>query len=383
MNLGQSGGRVYNNGFWLNNSKMSIGNNGGDYVEGPGWNIGIDNNEGATIDFYTDSISLGIESGQWMNSGTINLSGDISTQDPTGLEQGVPMIINWGLLNFGDDSRVNVNIYNNGYEGDGSGISGSPIFVADLLDRGNLLPGYGSTYGTITFQQIYNGGGVAINQKGKAHEFHLSAELGGDQLVSIQGVNLSIVAVLDVIFLDGTPPTNYKRTIFQSKQGAGNTSGNYNDSDLRPCQEGDQITYTAQDGDTNVPIFITYSGGAGSDIELYGSTYNYDKGSASADVLTGTEGSDTYQGLAGDDKLVSSGGVDDVYGGTGADHFVFSKGDGHMVIHDFNEDEDRYSALNGQAMTVVNKDESAHVYIGSDLVGTIHDYESPHQFVYG
>ena len=374
---------IYNNGFWLNNANVYIGNGPytSSYEEGPGGNIGIDNQEGGTIYFNGTPITLGVNSGRWYNEGTIQSPGNITTLDATGLEEGIPMIINDHLISFTYIAEnyvptVNAIIYNRGMQGDGSGIQGVVTFIAPIDDEGNLLPGFGhEEYGTITFQKRYQASGVGSGGVGKAHEFHLSSDISnyGDKLVSLQGIDLEDVRVLNVNY-DKTPVANRKYTLFQSKPGTGNTTGNYNDSNLNAYKEGDQIPYTTMEGSKNIPIFITYFGGAGSDIELYGSNYNYDKGTDNPDTLTGTSGSDTYQGLGGNDTLISSGGVDDAYGGTGSDNFVLKKGDGHMAIQDFNPSEDMYSSQDGSAISVVSSGDDSQLYMGSDLVGTIVKY---------
>ena len=366
---------IYNNGFWLNTADMTIGNGENSYKEGPGRNIGIDNQKGGTISFNDTPIILGVNSGRWYNAGTIEGLGDISTLDAAGLEQGVLMIINDGLLafnNYSPEPTVNANIRNNGFQGDGSGIKGAVTFIAPLDDRGNLLPGDGDDYGLITFQKRYEASGDAgSGGVGKAHEFDLYySDHVSDQLISLKGIDLGDVRVLDVNY-NYTPIANTKHTIFLSKPGTGNSTGKYNDSDLNAYEEGDQITYTVSQGKPSTPIYITYSGGAGSDIELYGSDHNYDKGTENPDTLTGTSGSDTYQGLGGNDTLISSGGVDDAYGGTGSDNFVLKKGDGHMVIRDFNPNEDIYSSQDGNSISAVSSGDDYQLYMGSDLVGTI------------
>jgi hypothetical protein len=250
---------IYNNGFWLNTAYLTIGNGQIPYREGPGRNIGIDNQEGGTIDFNYTPITLGANSGRWYNKGKIYYPGDITTLDITGLEKGLPMIINDHLISFSENDNghvptVNAIISNNGIQGDGSGIEGIVTFIAPLDDEGNLLPGSGhDEYGTITFQKRYKASGVLSGGEGKAHEFQLASNSNnGDKLVSLQGVDLGDIRMLDVNY-DSTPSANQKNTIFQSKPGAGNTTGKYNDPNVDPYPEGYPIIYTTTEAKL-VPI---------------------------------------------------------------------------------------------------------------------------------
>ena len=285
-----------------------------------------------------------------------------------------PAIVNSGGKIIFSGNSMSGMLANYGSKGDGSGLFGSANFTnEEYTAYGNLMPGTSSAQGSFTFNG-FNGN----LQRSVSHEFDLFYPGSSDYLMSTRNAELNSGTVLDLNWRGkGTISTNSRFSIFKTKSGTNNLTGQYLNSDEVLIEEGGVVDYVAKGSSANTAakLYITYQGGGGSDIELYTAGVTYNRGSSKADVITGTKGTDVYQGLSGNDYLIATEGIDDYYGGEGADEFLAKKGEGHMVIHDFNPDEGDILRMAGggllRATEDLNDSGTTQYFNGSDLVAIV------------
>ena len=316
-------------------------------------------------------------------------------------------LVNYGTIDGSGTGVISSNVLNkivNTLEGL---IVGAPTFVnkeggivkgvksigCRFVDNGTLSPGNSPGGMTISGDLIKRGGMTHIELGGHSNLNLVPSDHPNDS-ISVAG-SAKIGGRLKVSRIHGFKVSANDR--FVIKHVDGNLKGAY-----EGLPEGSQVGLFRSITGKRVPLYITYKGGDGNDVELLANPLDVQihnrvigrnsndrlTGSKSHDLMHGRAGNDVLKGKAGSDLITGGDGDDVIFGGAGddvlkgdrgADTYVISKGSD--VIHSFSSlegdkiklEDPRGLEVSDSKRGVLIKGEDVHTVInGASLADVMH-----------